>query len=364
MREPGNLLRSAVHSSRGERRHGAVFCVHARRPLPLGAGALICEASMQNLNFWQFNIAAMLVGFALDLLIGDPEGWPHPVIWIGKYISRAEAYLRRRGGNLRTGAVWLTLSTVLLAMAVAAALLFVLSLLGRWALFIGMSLLSWTAISTKCLAAEARGVAAALNVSLEKGRTRVGRIVGRDTRSLSEAEIIRATVETVAENTTDGVIAPMFFLALGGPVLAMGFKAASTLDSMVGYLDERYRDIGWSSARLDDLLNYLPARICGTLMCPCARLCGLDALQAWRMLRRDHANHLSPNCGWSEAAAAGALGIQLGGTHEYFGKAVVKPTIGDAQRDVEIEDIARTNRLMYTTSAAFAAILALLGVLL
>ena len=324
-----------------------------------------CEVwRMANFNFWQLNIAAMLVGFLLDLLIGDPEGWPHPVIWIGKYISRTEARLRRRGGNLRRGAVWLTLSTVLLSMAATAALLFALSLLGRWALFIGMCVLSWTALSARCLAVEARGVAAALGQSLERGRAQVGRIVGRDTRALSEGEIIRATVETVAENTTDGVIAPMLYLALAGPVLAMGFKAASTLDSMVGYMDERYRDIGWSSAKLDDLLNFLPARICGALMCLCAGICGLNMKNAWRMLRRDHANHLSPNCAWSESAAAGALGVQLGGTHEYFGKTVVKPTIGDALREVEIMDIYRMNRLMYATCAAFAAIIALLGVLL
>ena len=319
---------------------------------------------MQNLNFFQLNIAAMLAGFLLDLLIGDPEGWPHPVIWIGKYISRAEARLRARGGNLRIGAVWLTLNTVLIAMLATAGLLFVLSLLGHWALFIGMTLLSWTALSAKCLAMEARGVAAALRESLERGRTQVGRIVGRDTRELSEAEIICATVETVAENTTDGVIAPMLFLALGGPVLAMGFKAASTLDSMVGYLDERYRDIGWSSAKLDDLLNFLPARICGALMCVCAPLCGLSARGAWRILLRDHANHLSPNCAWSESAAAGALGVRLGGTHSYFGKTIVKPTIGDARREIEIADIGRTNRLMYAASAMFAGLLALLGGLL
>ena len=319
---------------------------------------------MHSFNFWQLNIAAMFIGFLLDLLIGDPEGWPHPVIWIGKYIARAEARLRARGGNLRAGAVWLTVSTVLLSMAATAALLYALSLLGRWALFGGMCLLSWTALSAKCLAVEARGVAVALGESLERGRSRVGRIVGRDTRALSEGEIIRATVETVAENTTDGVIAPMLYLALGGPVLAMGFKAASTLDSMVGYLDERYRDIGWSSAKLDDLLNLLPARACGIMMCLCAVICGLDGRGAWRMLWRDHANHLSPNCGWSEAAAAGALGVRLGGAHEYFGKTVVKPTIGDALRDVEIADIARTIRLMYVTSALFAGIIALLGVLL
>lgn len=316
------------------------------------------------MTFWKLNIVAMLIGFLLDLLIGDPEGWPHPVIWIGKYISFLERRLRARGGNLRRSAVWLTGSTVLLSMAVTAAVLFVLSRLGKIPLLAGMSLISWTALSARCLAKEGKGVAQALRISLERGRKQVGRIVGRDTSGLSEAEIIKATVETIAENTTDGVIAPMLYLILGGPVLAMGFKAASTLDSMVGYLDEKYRDIGWSSAKLDDVLNWIPARLCGLLMCACARLCGLDGRKAFRIMRRDHANHLSPNCAWSEAAIAGALHVQLGGTHLYFGKPVEKPTIGDDDRAIEPEDILRANRLLYASSAAFAVAALIVGGLL
>ena len=316
------------------------------------------------MTFFKWNIAAMLIGFALDLCIGDPEGWPHPVIWIGKYISFTEKKLRARGGNLRCGAVWLTASTVLLSMAASAVVLFVLYLIDEIALLIGMSLISWTCISAKCLAKEGRGVAQALRISLERGRRQVGRIVGRDTSELSESEIIRATVETVAENTTDGVIAPMLYLILGGPILAMGFKAASTLDSMVGYLDEKYRDIGWSSAKLDDVLNYLPARLTGLVMCLVAPLFHLDGKNALRILKRDHANHLSPNCAWSEAAAAGALHVQLGGTHMYFGKPIEKPTIGDDDRPVESDDILRTNRLLYATACLLALVAAILEVIL
>ena len=275
-----------------------------------------------------------------------------------------EKKLRARGGNLRRSAVWLTASTVLLSMAATAAVLFVLYLIDEIALLIGMGLISWTCISAKCLAKEGRGVAQALRISLERGRKQVGRIVGRDTSCLSEDEIIKATVETVAENTTDGVIAPMLCLILGGPILAMGFKAASTLDSMVGYLDEKYRDIGWSSAKLDDVLNFIPARLTGTLMCLVAPLCRLDGRNALRILRRDHANHLSPNCAWSEAAAAGALHVQLGGTHTYFGKPIEKPTIGDDDRPVESDDILRTNRLLYATACLLALIAAILEVIL
>ena len=316
------------------------------------------------MTFFKWNIAAMLIGLALDLCIGDPEGWPHPVIWIGKYISFMERRLRARGGNLRRGAVWLTASTVLLSMAATAVVLFVLYLIDEIALLIGMGLIAWTCISAKCLAREGRGVAQALRISLERGRKQVGRIVGRDTSELSESEIIRATVETVAENTTDGVIAPMLCLILGGPILAMGFKAASTLDSMVGYLDEKYRDIGWSSAKLDDILNFIPARLTGLMMCLVAPLCRLDERNALRILKRDHANHLSPNCAWSEAAAAGALHVQLGGTHTYFGKPIEKPTIGDDDRAVEPNDILRTNRLLYATACLLALIAAILEVIL
>jgi len=242
--------------------------------------------------------------------------------------------------------------------------LFAFSLLGRIPLFIGMCIISWWCLSCKCLAKEGKGVAQALSISLERGRKQVGRIVGRDTSCLSESEIIKATVETIAENTTDGVIAPMLYLILGGPVLAMGFKAASTLDSMVGYLDEKYRDIGWSSAKFDDVLNWIPARITGLLMCIAAFLCGLDGRNAFRIIKRDHANHLSPNCAWSEAAAAGALHVQLGGTHMYFGKPIEKPTIGDDDFPIAITDICKTNRLMYISAMIVACISFVLGALL
>ena len=316
------------------------------------------------MNAFEMNIAALLVGFVLDLIIGDPQGWTHPVSWIGKWISFVEKKLRARGGNLRVWAVVLTGVTVGISMTVTAAALGILAWLHKAALFAGMCVISWWCLSVKCLAVEAKGVYRALNVSLQRGRTKVARIVGRDTTELSEDEIVCATVETVAENTTDGVIAPMLYLALGGPVLGMGFKAASTLDSMVGYLDERYRDIGWSSAKLDDVLNYIPARICGWLMCTGAFFVKLDGRNSLRIMKRDHANHLSPNCAWSEAAAAGAMHIQLGGTHTYFQKTVEKPTIGDHDRPVEKNDILRANRLLYAASVMMALIVALAGAML
>ena len=309
-------------------------------------------------------ILALMIGFVLDLLLGDPEWLYHPVCIIGKYISFMEKKLRKRGGNLRKSAVFLTASTVLLTMAVVAVLMWLLSLIGRIPLLIGMSLLNWMGIAVTCMAKEARGVAKALDKGVDAGRTQVARIVGRDTQSLNEEEIIKATIETVAENTTDGVISPLFYAAIGGPVLLWGFKAASTLDSMVGYLDEKYRDIGWSSAKLDDVLNYLPARITTLLMCLAAFFTGMDGKNAWRIVQRDHANHKSPNCAWSEAAAAGAMHIQLGGTHDYFGKPIEKPTIGDADRPAQREDIDKVNRLLYVTSGMMMAVILLIAIMM
>lgn len=308
---------------------------------------------------WTDFYLALLAGSALDLLLGDPAWLYHPVCVIGKYISWCEKRLRARGGNLRRSAVWLTASTVLLTALAAGLLVFLSGLLGRVPRLIVMALLNWMGLSARCLAQEAVGVEKALGRGLDAGRRQVARIVGRDTAALSEREVVCATIETVAENTTDGVISPMLYGMLGGPVVMWAFKASSTLDSMVGYLDEKYRDVGWSSAKLDDLLNYLPARLTGCLLCLAAWLCGLDGGAAFRIMKRDHRNHKSPNCAWSEAAAAGALHVQLGGTHLYFGKPVVKPTIGDDQRAPEKRDIRLAVRMMYAASGLMLAMITL-----
>lgn len=299
---------------------------------------------------------ALLAGCALDLLLGDPAWLYHPVCIIGKYISWCEKKLRARGGDLRRSAVLLTASTVLITTAAAGLLAFLSGLLGRVPRLIVMALLDWMGLSAKCLAQEAVDVEKALGRGIEAGRRQVARIVGRDTAALSEREVVCATIETVAENTTDGIISPMVYGLLGGPVFMWAFKASSTLDSMVGYLDEKYRDIGWSSAKLDDVWNYLPARLTGCLLSLGAALCGLDGKSAFRIMRRDHRNHKSPNCAWSEAAAAGALHVQLGGTHLYFGKPVVKPTIGDDLRAPKREDIRATVRMMYAASGLMLAL--------
>ena len=308
------------------------------------------------------HITALLMGALLDLVIGDPEWFCHPVRLIGRYISFAERLARRGTPDsraLRLRGALAAISTVLLTAGTTALILKLLGLLGFWPRWIGMALISWMCLSARNLADEANGVRRALEDSLEAGRQRVGRIVGRDTANLSRREVICAAVETVAENLTDGVVSPMIWLAVGGPVLGMAFKAASTLDSMIGYLDERYRDVGCFAAKADDVWNYLPARITAALMIPAAALLGMNARDAFRIVKRDHANHLSPNCAWSESAAAGALGIQLGGDHEYFGKTVHKPTIGDDLRPPEPADIWRTCALMFATAALALILIAL-----
>ena len=313
------------------------------------------------------HISALLVGALIDLFVGDPEWFYHPVRLIGRYIAFAEKAAKRDNppsGVLRRRAVFVAVSTVVLTALVTAGILWLLRLWGRVPHFVGMALISWMCLSARNLADEAEGVRRALETSLEAGRKRVGRIVGRDTARLSAREILCATIETVAENLTDGVISPMLYLALGGPVLGMAFKAASTLDSMIGYLNEKYRDVGWFAAKADDAWNFIPARITALLMCVAAFPLGMDGRRAFATVMRDHANHLSPNCAWSEAAAAGALGVQLGGDHEYFGQTVHKPTIGDDIRPPEGEDIRRMNRLMFATAGLMLAVIAGLGLLI
>ena len=312
--------------------------------------------------YLRLSFLSLLLGFLLDCCLGDPAWLYHPVRLIGAFISKMETFLRHRG-NLRRNAVWLTLSTVSLTMLVVSILLFVLSRLGTIPLHIGMSLLDWMGIAARSMITEAKGVKHALSISLDSARTQVARIVGRDTQCLSREEIICATVETVAENTTDGVISPMLY-ALLGPVALWGLKAASTLDSMVGYLDDHYRDIGWFSARLDDVLNFIPARLTALLMICASAVAGLDFKNAARIVSRDHANHLSPNCAWSEAAAAGALHIQLGGTHTYFGKPIEKPTIGDPDRAPASTDITASCILLYLSAICLLLILTLIEVIL
>jgi adenosylcobinamide-phosphate synthase len=292
--------------------------------------------------------AVILAAVLLDLLLGDPRWLPHPVVLIGKLITVLEKGLRRRIRNERLAGVLLLIVTVGTTFGVALAVVKGAYAVNPYLGFTAAAVLAYTALAARSLHRESRLVADALaRGDMVEARRYLSYIVGRDTAALDEPEVWRATVETVAENTSDGVIAPLFFLLLGGPALALAYKAVNTLDSMVGYKNERYLRVGWASARCDDLANWLPARLTGLLMVLVAPLIGLSGLQAWRIIRRDGRNHSSPNSGVPEAAAAGALGVQLGGTNYYFGQPVAKPTIGDALQPLSPEAYRGVVRLMY-----------------
>jgi len=298
------------------------------------------------------NLFMLLAAVLLDLFLGDPRRLPHPVVGIGRIISALEKILRRLVRNERLGGVLLLITVVGLTTTITLLLVKGASALHPYLSFAVSTWLSYTCLAAHSLHAESKLVADRLAAGdLEGARELLSRIVGRDTGNLDEPEIWRALVETVAENTSDGVIAPLFFLMLGGPVLGLAYKAVNTLDSMVGYKNERYLHFGWASARFDDLANWLPARLTGLLMVVVAPLAGLSGRYSFRMMLRDGRNHSSPNSGIPEAATAGALGVQLGGVNSYFGTIVEKPTIGDPLRVLNSESYCGAIRLMYGSAA-------------
>lgn len=294
----------------------------------------------------------LISALLLDLILGDPRWLPHPVVGIGRMIAALERRLRRLVKDELPGGI-LLLILVVGATYIAAALL----LKGAYAVhpWLGFAVavwVSWTCLAARSLHAESKLVADRLTAGdLEGARQYLARIVGRDTEGLDEPEIWRALVETVAENCSDGVIAPLFYLMLGGPALGLAYKAVNTLDSMVGYRNDRYLLFGRASARFDDLANWIPARLTGLLMVAAAPLAGLSAKDAFRVMVRDGRNHSSPNSGVPEAAAAGALGVRLGGTNRYFGRPVEKPTIGDPLRTLSAAAYRGVIRLMYGATA-------------
>lgn len=300
--------------------------------------------------------AILFISFLLDLILGDPMGLPHPVVYIGKLISKTEKIIRERFTRLKIGGAFLLFIPIAVVMIVIRS---VILLAGRVNPLLGDIVtiyILYTSLASRCLAEEARKVYRRLKSNDLKGaRIQIGYLVGRDTTELDYGEIRRATVETVAENTIDGVIAPLFYIALGiylglPAELVYGYKVVNTLDSMVGYKNERYGDIGFFSAKFDDLLNYLPARIGGVLMAIAGGILRYDFKAGLSVMIRDRKNHKSPNCAYPEGAVAGLLGIQLGGSNVYFGELVYKPTIGDALREVEDDDIERTVNIMYLSS--------------
>ena len=313
--------------------------------------------------------AAIVCGFALDLCLADPLWMPHPVVWMGKYISRMEPVLRKYfpatpAGEF-TGGFLLAVSLPALTFALAWGICRTAEHLHPVVSFAVQTLWSWQTLSLKGLADESRHVYDFLTRgNLPGARNAVGRIVGRDTAKLDEPGIVCAAVESVSENFCDGVTAPMFYLFLGGAPLAMAYKAVNTLDSMIGYRTAQYLYFGRTGAKLDDAANYIPSRIAALCWICAAGLCGYNAKGAWNIWRRDRNKSASPNAAQTESACAGALGIQLGGTAYYFGKRCDKAYLGDPLRPVNPTDILRANKMLYTAGILLLCVLCLLRFLL
>ena len=303
----------------------------------------------------KLSFLALVIGFCIDLLIGDPHSIPHPVVGIGKLISALEKRLRRlfpktdRGEIAAGGVLWVLV--VVICTAIPAGILYLCHQISPWLRLTVESIMCWQILATKSLKDESMNVYKALESGdLERSRRAVSMIVGRDTARLDDAGVTRAAVETVAENTSDGVVAPMLFLALGGAPLGFFYKAVNTMDSMLGYVEMPYKNIGLVPAKMDDLANFIPSRLSALLMIAAGFLLGLDGKNGWRIFRRDRRNHASPNSAQTESVCAGLLGVRLAGDAWYHGVLHRKQYIGDGNREITHRDIPLTCRLMYLTA--------------
>lgn len=310
-----------------------------------------------------YHILAFIAGFVLDLLIGDPHFIPHPVRLIGSLISFCDKRLNCDAGyNISEKKLNLTkykrgmllaFTVIFATFAMSVIIIVAAYSINLYAGVIAEAVMTWQILATKCLRVEGMRVYDALRTDgIDAGRRAVSMIVGRDTSVLDAAGVTRAAVETIAENTSDGVIAPMLYTAIGGPVLGFVYKAVNTMDSMLGYKNDKYMYFGRFAAKLDDVVNFIPARISAYLMIAAAFIGGrqFDGKNAYRIFKRDRFNHASPNSAQTESVCAGALRVQLAGDAVYFGKLVKKKYIGDGLREIEYEDIKRANRLMYITA--------------
>lgn len=308
-----------------------------------------------------WSLIALVLGFCLDLIVGDPHGIPHPVVLIGKLISGVEKLVRRifpktvLGENIAGGVLWLIVVSV--STAVPGAILWLCYRLTPWLGLAVETVFCAQILATKSLKTESMKVYTALKTgTLEDARYAVSMIVGRDVARLDRDGVTRAAVETVAENTSDGIIAPLVFLAIGGAPLGFFYKAVNTMDSMLGYVEPPYKNIGLVSAKMDDVFNFLPARLSALVMLAAGALLGLDAGNGWRIFRRDRFNHASPNSAQTESVCAGLLGLRLAGDAWYHGVLHKKPYIGDPVREIGVEDIPLACKLLYA-SAALALVL-------
>lgn len=305
----------------------------------------------------------IIVAVLLDFAIGDPYWFPHPVIYIGKLISYLEEKGRKyfksnKGLKFLGGLIVLTISITSFGIP------FLILWMVKdkfWIYHILNIILLWTTLAAKSLKIEGKRVYYALkNKDIQEAREKLSYIVGRDTKNLTAEEIIRADIETIMENTADGIIAPLFYAMIGGVPLAMMYKGINTMDSMLGYMNDKYIHLGFFPAKVDDVFNFIPARISGALICLSAPIVKGNIIRSFKVMLRDRKNHKSPNCAYPEGAGAGVMGIQLGGTNVYFGKAVYKPTIGDKIKDLHYEFINDSVKLMYTSEMLMVIIYVLI----
>ena len=309
-----------------------------------------------------------IIAFLIDAVIGDPRSKLHPVVLIGRLIAGIEGMLYSKDDSDKRKLIlggFLVVLVLLFTFTVVNGIMNLVNLLNNVYVItiIEAFFLSFT-ISPKSLAAAGKELYDYLAADdLEQARYKVGWIVGRDTEELTPGEVSRATIETIAENTVDGIIAPLFYFAIGGVPLAFLYRAVNTLDSMVGYKNDRYMYFGRVAARTDDVLGYIPARITGLLFVVSAFILGYDGKKAWQILRRDAAKHPSPNGGWAEATVAGALHIRLGGYNSYFGRVHFREYMGDPIEELGLDHIMKTIRLMYTDTILFLIICHLLFVI-
>ncbi len=300
-------------------------------------------------------LAAIVAGFILDLLFGDPHWLPHPICLIGNLIGFLEKNLRRLLAPGKTalliGGALMVVIVLVITFAVPYAVLALAGSVSPWLRFALETIMCYQIFATKCLRDESMKVYTALHSGdLADARVKLSWIVGRDTQNLDAEEVTKGAVETVAENTADGIVAPMLYMFIGGAPLAFLYKGINTMDSMVGYKNDKFLYFGRCAAKLDDLANLIPARITGLVMIVASYFLNLNARGAWKIFWRDRYNHLSPNSAMTESVTAGALDIQLGGDHFYFGKLVHKDTIGDDIRPVRPDDIIAANNLLYMTA--------------
>ena len=308
------------------------------------------------IEFLLLNLISIGIAIIVDFMIGDPYGFPHPVIYMGKFISILEKYFRKKAKNNKELKKYGGFIFLILISTTYLITFFIVNLFRFNKIFYILvnSFLLYTTVAAKCLKIESEKVYKTLEEEdIKKARLMLSYIVGRDTTDLEETEIVRAAVETVAENASDGVVAPLFYGIIGGAPLSMMYKAINTMDSMLGYLTEKYKYIGYFPAKLDDIANFFPARITGVIMCISSPIVGGNIIRAFKVMIRDRKNHKSPNCAYPEGAAAGAMDIRLGGTNIYFGEVIEKPTIGDNISPINRNHIKECNKLMIVSEILF-----------